>query len=72
MKISLICMRQLVGMMKNAFIAWTSRRSRCGIWVMPLEIFWSALIRCSGAPVMSAEPRSAAYSRYRESVRMRT
>ena len=27
------------------------------------EIFWSALIRYSGAPVISAEPRSAAYSR---------
>ena len=54
---------QLVGMMKKAFIPCTSRRSRCGICVMPLEIFWSALIRFSGAPVMSAEPRSAAYSR---------
>ena len=30
---------------------------------MPLAIFWSALIRFSGAPVISAEPRSAAYSR---------
>jgi hypothetical protein len=54
---------QLVGMMKKAFMPCTSRRSRCGICVMPLEIFWSALIRFSGAPVMIAEPRSAAYSR---------
>ena len=61
-----------VGMMKNAFIASTSRRSRDGIrWIVP-AIFWSALIRCSGAPVMRAAPRSAPYSRYREIVRMRT
>ena len=53
----------LVGMMKNAFIVWTSRRSRCGISVIWLEIFCSALIRYSGAPVISAEPRSAANSR---------
>ena len=31
--------------------------------MIPLEIFCSALIRFSGAPVISAEPRSAAYSR---------
>ena len=52
-----------VGMMKKAFIPATSRRSRCGIRIMSLEIFWSALIRYSGAPVISAAPRSAAYSR---------
>ena len=52
-----------VGMMKNAFIPSTSRRSRCGIRNMSLAIFCSALIRCSGAPVISAEPRSAANSR---------
>ena len=52
-----------VGMMKNAFIPWTSRRSRCGIRYMSLAIFCSALIRYSGAPVITAEPRSAAYSR---------
>ena len=51
------------GMMKKAFIACTSRRSRCGILNISLEIFWSALIRFSGAPVITAEPRSAAYSR---------
>ena len=33
--------------------------------------FWSALIKYSGAPVISADPRSAAYSRYREIVRIR-
>ena len=50
-------------MMKNAFIPETSRRSRCGISAIWLEIFCSALIRYSGAPVITAEPRSAAYSR---------
>src|SRR5436305_1391863 len=44
-----------VGMMKKAFIVSTSRRSRSGIRNMSLEIFWSALIRCSGAPVSSAQ-----------------
>src|SRR6266540_3198846 len=51
------------GMMKNAFIPSTWRRSCCGISVIWLEIFCSALIRYSGAPVITAEPRSAAYSR---------
>ena len=63
MKSSPTCERQFVGTMKNAFMPATSRRSCCGICVMPLAIFWSALIRFSGAPVISAEPRSAAYSR---------
>src|SRR5580765_2176449 len=53
----------LAGMMKNAFMLSTSRRSRCGIRNISLEIFCSALIRFSGAPVMRAEPRSAANSR---------
>src|SRR6266516_1963325 len=53
------CCRQFVGTMKKAFIPATSRRSRCGIRSMSLEIFWSALIRYSGAPVITAEPRSA-------------
>ena len=44
-------------------IASTSRRSRCGIRIISPVIFWSALIRCSGAPVISAAPRSAVYSR---------
>ena len=52
-----------VGMMKNAFIDSTSRRSRCGIWVIRDAIFCSALIRFSGAPVIRAAPRSAVYSR---------
>ena len=52
-----------VGMMKNAFMPSSWRRSRCGMRVMSLAIFCSALIRFSGAPVMSAAPRSAAYSR---------
>jgi len=34
-----------------------------GILKMSLEIFCNALIRCSGAPVISADPRSAANSR---------
>ena len=51
------------GMMKNAFMPWTSRRSWFGISVICDEIFWSALIRYSGAPVITAEPRSAANSR---------
>ena len=62
----------LAGMIKNAFIPATFRRSSRGIAAILLEIFCSALISCSGAPVISAEPRSAAYSRYRESVRIRT
>ena len=53
----------LAGMMKNAFMPSTWRRSCCGISVIWLEIFCNALIRYSGAPVISAEPRSAAYSR---------
>ena len=32
---------------------------------MPEEIFMSAEARALGRPVMIAEPRSAAYSRYR-------
>ena len=40
--------------MKNAFMPSTSRRSLCGIWVIRLAIFCRALIRFSGAPVMSA------------------
>ena len=40
----------LVGTMKKAFMPATSRRSRCGICVMRLAIFWSALIRYSGVP----------------------
>jgi hypothetical protein len=64
--------RKLVGMMKNAFIASTSRRSCFGIVAIPDAIFCRALIRFSGAPVISAAPRSAAYSRYREIVRIRT
>jgi hypothetical protein len=50
-------------MMKKAFMPSTSRRSRCGMRTMSLAIFCSALISCSGAPVMSAAPRSAANSR---------
>ena len=45
-----------VGMMKNAFMVSTWRRSRSGILNMSLAIFCSALIRCSGAPVISADP----------------
>ena len=50
-------------MMKKALMPSTARRSRFGISVICDEIFCSALIRYSGAPVISAEPRSAAYSR---------
>ncbi len=50
-------------MMKKAFMPSTWRRSRFGISVICEEIFCSALIRYSGAPVISAEPRSAQYSR---------
>src|SRR5581483_7557621 len=65
MKSSAAADRALAGMMKNAFIPCTSRRSWLGIRVICDEIFCSALIRYSGAPVSSAEPRSAAYSRER-------
>ncbi len=50
-------------MMKNAFMPSTSRRSCFGISVICDEIFCSALISYSGAPVIIAAPRSAAYSR---------
>ena len=56
-------LRTCAGMMKNALIPCTWRRSWFGISVICDEIFCSALIRYSGAPVISAEPRSAAYSR---------
>ena len=38
---------------------------------MPLEILYSALESALGRPVISAAPRSAANSRYRDSVWMR-
>ena len=63
MKSSAARRRALAGMMKNAFMPSTLRRSWFGISVICDEIFCSALIRYSGAPVISAEPRSAAYSR---------
>ena len=50
-------------MMKNAFIPSTCAQVLLRDQVICDEIFWSALIRYSGAPVIIAEPRSAAYSR---------
>ena len=41
----------------------TCRRSLFGMSVIWDEIFCSALIKYSGAPVIRAEPRSAQYSR---------
>src|SRR6266853_1562387 len=38
MKSSPTCWRQLVGTMKNAFMPATSRRSCCGICVIPLAL----------------------------------
>ena len=53
----------LVGMMKNAFILPTARRSWSGTRCISPEIRTSADARALGLPVMIAEPRSAAYSR---------
>ena len=53
------------GTMKSALTASAWRKSRFGMRgspILPL-ILSSALARCSGAPVISAEPRSAANSR---------
>ena len=49
--------------MKNACSSLEARRSFCGIWLMPLEIFCSAEASALGRPVMIAAPRSAANSR---------
>ena len=58
-------------MMKNAFIPSTSLRSLVGMRsIIPL-IFIRADASTEGRPVRIADPRSAEYSRYRESALIR-
>jgi len=63
-------MPDLIGMMKKAFISASPRMSSFGTLSISPEIFRSAEASADGFPVMAAAPRSAAYSRYRESARM--
>jgi len=58
---------ETAGMMKNAFIPSTFRRSCFGTCAIVPLIFIRAEMRFEGFPVMMADPRSAEYSRYLES-----
>jgi hypothetical protein len=58
------------GKMKKALSSLAARRSFCGRRARPPEIYTSARASALGRPVMSAAPRSAANSRYRDSACM--
>ena len=58
--------------MKNAFISAAARRSRSGTPLIAPEIRMSADDSALGRPVMTAAPRSAANSRWRDSASIST